>query len=97
MVTDVNCRLARDICSLFNVTEFPAIMYGSPYGLQQYDKPLSELSSFAEALSETCSPERPDLCSERLQKQLEVLSGSSLEDLKSQLEENKARQQDLIS
>eukprot|EP00439_Symbiodinium_sp_Y106_P036632 s7854_g4.t1 len=92
LVADVNCRLARDICGLLNVTSFPAIMYGSAYGLRQYDGSVSELSDFAQVLSATCSPERPDLCATDLQRRLHELAGSSLEELDSQLEDSKERQ-----
>ncbi|CAE7187763.1 Prkg1 [Symbiodinium microadriaticum] len=92
LVTDVNCRLARDICGLLNVTSFPAIMYGSAYGLRQYDGSVSELSDFAQVLSATCSPERPDLCATDLQRRLHELAGSTLEDLDSQLKDNKEKQ-----
>lgn len=68
LVADVDCTTeGKDLCSKHGVKGYPAIKYGDPGDLKDYNggRTYEALKKFAdENLGPTCGPDNMDLCDE---------------------------------
>lgn len=95
LIADVDCTAeGKSLCEKHDVRGYPAIKYGDPSDLQEYNggRTLADLRKFAEEnLGPTCGPDNLDLCDDAMKKLIAKFEKMDVDELDIAIEEGDAK------